>query len=73
MRFVPKKITLIIIAIYMLPHFIFAEPAPPAPAPQGAPPPPGTPVDEGILLLLVISLVFGIYKIYKSNIKKASC
>ncbi len=41
------------------------EPPPPPPTP-----PPGLPVDGGILVLLFISIIFGIYKIYQYNLNK---
>lgn len=38
------------------------------PPPQRTPPPaPGLPLDDGILLLLVAGLIFGLYLILKSN------
>ena len=46
---------------------MFAAPNPPAPIP----PPPGTPIDGGVYILIVISLFFGMYSINK-KIKKAS-
>lgn len=44
------------------------------PAPTAKPlPPPTTPIDQNLIILLVISLFFGMYTIYKYNlIKKAS-
>ncbi|WP_310560257.1 hypothetical protein [Flavobacterium sp.] len=55
--------------IYLLGIFIaFAKPGPPAPNFKRPPPPPGLPIDENILFLLVIALLFGIYIIYKQKI-----
>jgi hypothetical protein len=67
MKIVPNKITLIII-ISASWNMISAAPNPPAP--QALPPPVGLPIDGGILVLALISIIFAFYKIY--NIKKAS-
>jgi hypothetical protein len=70
MRVVPNKIIMLFVALFMLPIYTFS--APPPPPPGTVPPPPGSPIDGGLMILLLISLAFGIYKIYISNIKKAS-
>jgi len=44
----------------------FAQVTPPPPVP----PPPGLPISDGLLALCVIGLLFGLYKIYISIIKK---
>jgi hypothetical protein len=44
--------------------------SPPPPAPP--PPPPGLAIDENIFVLLSIAILFGIYIIYKNNIKSKS-
>jgi hypothetical protein len=49
---------------------IIAAPNPPTPAPSAIPPPVGLPIDGGILVLALISIIFAFYKIY--CIKKAS-
>ena len=45
---------------------------PPAPSPTGKkpPPPPGLPIDENIMILVVIALLFGMYIIYKHSVKR---
>jgi hypothetical protein len=43
-------------------------PGPPTPGPP--PPPPGLPIDENIMILVVIALLFGIYIIYKHSVKR---
>ena len=72
MRIVPNK-NLLVISAFLL-SFIptFAnEPAPPPPT--FPPPPPGLPVDNCVVILIIISIIYGFYKIVKSNtIKKAS-
>ena len=40
---------------------------PPPPPPQ--PPPPGLPIDSGIAVLFVVTLVFGVYKAIKISKK----
>lgn len=56
--------------IYLLGiSFAFAKSNPPAPNYKVPPPPPGVPVDENILFLLLTAVLFGIYIIYKQNIK----
>ena len=36
------------------------------------PPPPGLPIDENIYILFSVALLFGIYIIYKNNLKTKS-
>jgi hypothetical protein len=46
---------------------------PPAPSPTGKkkpPPPPGLPIDENIMILVVIAILFGMYIIYKHSVKR---
>lgn len=47
---------------------------PPVPSPTGKhkkpPPPPGLPIDENIMILVVIALLFGMYIIYKHSLKR---
>ncbi len=70
MKIVPNRIIIILVLLL----WSFASHAAPAEPPQPSfpPPPPGLPLDGGVLLLMVVSLAFGLYKIYKLNIKKAS-
>lgn len=43
---------------------------PPAPAsPMKTPPPDGLPIDENILILVIVASLFGIYTIYKHRLK----
>jgi len=70
MKIVPNR-KIIILAVFFLSALnAFADPGPPPPSTP--PPPPGLPLDGGLLLLAMASLLFGCYKIYNSNIKKAS-
>ena len=47
----------------------FAVPSPPAPGDKRPPPPPGLPIDDHILFLLIIAILFGIYIIRKCQLK----
>lgn len=47
----------------------YAAPSPPMPGAKRPPPPPGLPIDENILVLLIMAIVFGIYIICKHQLK----
>ena len=47
----------------------FAVPHPPPPTGKRPPPPPGLPIDENILILVMMAVLFGIYIIYNYNAK----
>lgn len=49
-----------------------AKQGPPPPGPTGIGPGPGLPINENIYLLVVVSVLFGIYKIYSYKNLKAS-
>jgi hypothetical protein len=56
--------------VYLLVSFVaFAGPNPPAPTHKKPPPPPGLPIDENIIILFLIAFLFGIYILYKNNLK----
>lgn len=40
------------------------------PPPQGGPTPPGLPIDNGLVILFVAAVVYGVYIILKSSKKK---
>lgn len=42
---------------------------PPHPVPQGGPGPPGLPIDDGLIILFVAALIYGIYIIVKYSKK----
>lgn len=50
--------------------FAFSTNNPPQPNPSAAPPPPGLPIDNGIYILVAVSLILAFYKL--SKIKKTS-
>ncbi|WP_291098680.1 MULTISPECIES: hypothetical protein [unclassified Flavobacterium] len=43
---------------------VFAEPSPPSPGARKPPPPPGLPIDDGLYILFILGLLYGIYIIY---------
>ncbi|PWA04572.1 hypothetical protein DB895_10690 [Flavobacterium psychrotolerans] len=43
--------------------------APKEPPPPGTPPPPGLPIDGDWLGLLIMAMLFGLYKIYEFKLK----
>lgn len=58
-----KKI--IVPVLFVLVTFIsFAQNIAP-PAPSGGPVPPGLPIDSGLILLLVVAVIYGVYKVVK--------
>jgi hypothetical protein len=61
----------LIIMMYLLGIFnIFAAPHPPPPQNgKKPPPPPGLPIDETLFILLIIATIFGLYVIYKYQLK----
>ena len=68
MKIVPMRLlTLLAFIIIPMATCLAAPSDPPPPTP---PPPPGLPVDGGILILLAISVCYGIYKVYKFNFNK---
>ncbi|MDY2586201.1 hypothetical protein [Winogradskyella aquimaris] len=40
------------------------------PPPPNPPPPPGLPIDDHLLVLLVLALSYGVYKAFKISTKK---
>ncbi len=55
----------VIIALICFSATAFAEKGPPAPTPQGAPGPPGFPIDNNIYILVSFATAFGLYKVYQ--------
>ncbi|WNM19573.1 hypothetical protein [Flavobacterium capsici] len=71
MKIVPNRISILLAMVLLLSNIGFAAPEPPPPSTP--PPPPGLPIDGSIVVLVVVSILFGIYKVYKNQyIKKAS-
>ena len=61
---------LIFVTVYLLGVTIaFANPKPPPPNYKRPPSPPGLPIDENICFLVIIAIMFGIYIIYRKQLK----
>jgi len=60
----------IFVTLYLLGVTIaFAAPKPPPPNYKKPPSPPGLPIDENISVLVIMALLFGIYMIYRHQLK----
>ncbi|NUY81416.1 hypothetical protein HUK80_10950 [Flavobacterium sp. MAH-1] len=76
MKFVPKTTlaiqskALLSLALTMVSGISLAAPNEPPP-PSPGPVPPGTPIDNGVILLVICAVVFGFYKIHQIKNKKA--
>jgi hypothetical protein len=70
MKIVPTRILILLALIFPLADCIAAPVNNPPPPTNLPPPPPGLPVDNGIVLLLVASILYGIYKVYQFNLNK---
>jgi hypothetical protein len=61
---------LIFVTVYLLGVTVaFADPKPPPPNYKRPPSPPGLPIDENISVLVIIAIMFGIYIIYRHQLK----
>ncbi len=58
----------ILTLLLILNSFLLSANNPPPPAV----PPPGSPINSGVFILLIISVAYGVYKIYQFNKKNAS-
>ena len=68
MKIVQSKLILVLLVFFTQSMAVFGVPTPPQPS--GGPPPPGLPIDSGIVYLGLVSIFFVIFKLY--YIKKAS-
>lgn len=68
MKIIANKFFVLMIYLFGISN-AFAAPHPPPPTGKRPPPPPGLPIDENIIFLLFIAVLFGIYIIYNHNIK----
>jgi hypothetical protein len=60
MKINPTRIVLFFIGVLCCnPAFASNNPPPPIP-----PPPPGLPIDEGVILLVFVSMILAFYKLY---------
>ncbi|MCI4444241.1 MAG: hypothetical protein JHC39_12130 [Lentimicrobium sp.] len=46
-----------------------AAPHPPNPGGKKPPPPPGLPIDDGIYIVFILALLYGIYIVYNHQLK----
>ncbi|MBG6111835.1 hypothetical protein H4V97_002203 [Flavobacterium sp. CG_23.5] len=70
MNILPNKFYLFIAFLFGTLYAIAENPPPPPlTGRRKPPPPPGLPIDENILTLIIIALLFGIYIIYSHRLK----
>jgi len=62
MKFFSHK-TLSILSLFLIGLNVYGKPKPPEPRVGG--PLPGFPIDGGVYILLGISIIFGLYKLYQ--------
>ncbi|TXE08330.1 hypothetical protein ES711_07430 [Gelidibacter salicanalis] len=66
-----KKVKTTILAVLMTAvHAIAQVEKLPQPHERSGPPPPGFPIDDGLIFLVAAALIFGIYKILKYSKKQ---
>lgn len=68
MKTIVYRFFVLIIALFGVME-AFAAPSPPAPGAKKPPPPPGLPIDDNIVFLLIMAILFGIYIIRKYQLK----
>jgi hypothetical protein len=69
MKFIKNKFFYLIIFLLGAVQ-IYAAPHPPSPTGKRPPPPPGLTIDDGILLIIYIAIIYGLYIVYKYHSKK---
>jgi hypothetical protein len=68
MKNISKKFFNLIISLLCVLN-TYAIPKPPMPGGKRPPPPPGLPIDDGLYLVFIIALLYGIYIIYNHLLK----
>jgi len=68
-----KKVKTTILAVLMTAVHAFAQiQAPPQPEAKGSPSPPiGLPIDNEVILLFIVAMIYGVYKIVRRSKKAA--
>ena len=70
MRIALNRILFILVVLF---SSVATNAAPGGPPPPTPPPPPGFPLDGSVFLLALLSVIYGLYKLYQfNNNKKAS-
>lgn len=67
-----KKVPVLITTICLFLNVIvcYAATPPPPPPPGGPPPPLGFPIDENIIAVVVMAVIYGFYIVYKHHLKQ---
>ncbi len=68
MKIIVKKFFILMVYFVGVSN-LFAAPTPPAPGYKRPPPPPGLPIDENQLVILIITILLGIFIIYQKSKK----
>lgn len=66
MKFIKNKFFCLILFLLGIMQ-VMAVPKPPSPTGKIPPPPPGLPIDDGLLLVIFIALTYGVYIIYNNT------
>lgn len=70
MNIAPKNINLsLLVMLTALSTYASPPEAPPQPFAPLTPPPPGLPIDGGVLLLVAVAIVYGVYALKKFNLQ----
>jgi hypothetical protein len=70
MKNILKKFFVLVVTLLGVTN-IFAAPSLPAPGAKRPPPPPGLPIDDNIVILLMAGILLGMYIVYKCKKTKA--
>lgn len=68
MRIIVKKFFIVMISMLFVLN-AYSAPNPPMPGGKKPPPPPGLPIDDGLYIVFIIVLLYGIYIIYNHQLK----
>jgi hypothetical protein len=68
MKNIANKLLFVTICLFGV-TIAFAAPNPPAPTHKKPPSPPGLSIDENVLVIVIMAILFGIYMIYRYQLK----